>query len=283
MSTRTRVLLMTSLAMHALGIALIIGGHIAVGIGVMVLDHAKYFWGSLWPHSRLLGPVLRRLPITANEVWLTIDDGPSMDTLAILELLDAHAARATFFLVGERAEAMPELVREIVARGHGVANHTQRHLSAWFWAIGPQRMREEIGRAQATLTRLTGAPPRWFRAVAGMANPFVFPVLVEHGLRRVSWSARGFDAVDANTDRVFARLARGITPGAILLLHEGGPDSITLMGKVLTELDTRGYRTILPEAMEGAADAATPPIISAAAPSIAAGDQQPVVERRAAP
>ena len=282
-SLRTRVLLLSSLAMHALGIALIIGGHVAIGIGVIVLDHAKYFWGSLWPHSRMLGPVLRRLPIKANEVWLTIDDGPSADTPAILDLLDAHAARATFFLVGERAEAIPERVREIVARGHAIGNHTQHHYSAWFWAIGPARMREEIGRAQDTLTRIAGAPPHWFRAVAGMANPFVAPALATHGLRRVSWSARGFDAVDGNTHRVFARLARGIAPGAILLLHEGGPDSITLMTRVLDELDARGYRAVLPEDMQGVGGVATPAFIPAAAISNPAGDQQPVVERRATP
>jgi peptidoglycan/xylan/chitin deacetylase (PgdA/CDA1 family) len=275
-SMRTRVLLLSSLAMHALGIGLIIDGHIAFGIGTIVLDHAKYFWGSLWPHSRLLGPVLRRLRTTANEVWLTIDDGPSADMPALLDLLDAHAARATFFLVGERAEAMPQQVREIVVRGHAIGNHTQHHLSAWFWAIGPRRMREEISRAQETLTQLAGTPPRWFRAVAGMANPFVAPVLKTYDLQRVSWSARGFDAVDKDTDRVFARLARGITPGAILLLHEGGPDSVALMSRLLAELDARGYRTVLP----GTVGAARVP---ADARSIAASDQQPVVERRATP
>jgi peptidoglycan/xylan/chitin deacetylase (PgdA/CDA1 family) len=272
-SIRTRVLLLSSLVMHALGIALIIDGHIAIGLATVVLDHAKYFWGSLWPHSRVLGPVLRRLPTSANEVWLTIDDGPSADTLAILDLLDAHGARATFFLVGEHAEAMPDRVRDIVARGHAIGNHTQQHLSAWFWAIGPRRMREEIGRAQAALTHLSGTPPTWFRAVAGMANPFVAPTLAIHGLRRVSWSARGFDAVDKDTDRVFARLARGIAPGAILLLHEGGPDSVALMARVLDELDAHGYRTVLPDAAESATRTT----------SIATGDQQPVIERRAAP
>lgn len=274
-STRTRALLLSSLAMHALGIASILGGHVAIGIGVIVLDHAKYFWGSLWPHSRVLGPVLRRLPGAARDVWLTIDDGPSTDTLALLDLLDAHAARATFFLVGERAEAMPAQVRAIVARGHAIGNHTQHHRSAWFWATGPARMREEIGRAQATLTRLAGAPPHWFRAVAGMANPFVAPALAAHGLRRVSWSVRGFDAVDGDTERVFARLRRGIAPGAIMLLHEGGPGSVALLQRVLGELDARGYRTVLPEADAASASAAVVPGV--------AGDDQPVVEGHTTP
>jgi peptidoglycan/xylan/chitin deacetylase (PgdA/CDA1 family) len=269
------MLVLGSLAMHALGIGLIVGGHVALGIGAIVLDHAKYFWGSLWPHSRVLGPLLQRLQTQDKVVWLTIDDGPSADTRAILDLLDAHAARATFFLVGERAEAMPGSVREILARGHAIGNHTQQHVSGRFWALGPKRMGEEIGRAQATLTRLAGAPPCWFRAVAGMANPFVAPALAAHGLRRVSWSARGFDAVDANTDRVFARLARGIAPGAILLLHEAGPDSVVLMQRVLDALDARGYRTVLPDA-DGVPG-------SVAALARVAGDDQPVVEGHPAP
>ena len=75
---------------------------------------------TLRPQSRVLSPVLSRLPTDERVVWLTIDDGPSDDTRAMLDLLDAHGARATFFLVGARAQARPELVAEIVRRGHGI-------------------------------------------------------------------------------------------------------------------------------------------------------------------
>ncbi len=217
-------------------------------IAVLLAGGALLVWGSLYPHSRLFGPVSTRLPGDRPVVWLTFDDGPCADTPALLEVLDRHRARATFFLVGERARRAPGLVREIVRRGHQVANHTESHPAGRFWLLGPKALAAEIEGAQATLTALAGAPPRWFRAVAGLGNPFLAPVLRRAGLARVSWTARGLDGVDGDDDRVLARLLRGLRPGAVLLLHEGGPDgrSARLAGRLLAALDERGYAAVLP-------------------------------------
>jgi peptidoglycan/xylan/chitin deacetylase (PgdA/CDA1 family) len=220
-----------------------------IGLPAMLASHAVFWWGVMWPRSSLYGPVLARLSTREPCVWLTIDDGPSDETQAVLDLLDAHGAKATFFLVGERAAARPQLVREIAARGHGIGNHSATHPSAWFWALGPRRMRAEIAHCQQTLLAITGIAPRWFRAVVGMANPFVSAPLRDLGLARVAWSARGFDAVAADPASVIARIERGLSPGAIVLLHEGAShgrnlDTIALL---LQRLDARGYRTVLPE------------------------------------
>ncbi|GAA4858431.1 polysaccharide deacetylase family protein [Luteimonas vadosa] len=223
------------------------------GLPAMVLSHLSLFWGALWPQSRLYGPALSRLPVADKRVWLTIDDGPSGDTAAILDLLDAHGAKATFFLVGERAAARPDLVRAIAARGHGIGNHSQAHPSRWFWALGPRRMREEIAGGQAILRGITGQPPRWFRAVVGMANPFTVAPLREHGLSRVAWSARGFDAVAPDPATVVSRIERTLAPGAIVLMHEGAGHgrSVDAMALLLRRFDALGYGTLLPEALEG--------------------------------
>ncbi|RTK99240.1 MAG: polysaccharide deacetylase family protein, partial [Lysobacterales bacterium] len=69
-----------------------------VGLSSMFLSHLFFAWGTFRPQSRLFGPVLTRLPIREKQVWLTIDDGPSDDTRALLDALDAHDAKATFFL-----------------------------------------------------------------------------------------------------------------------------------------------------------------------------------------
>src|SRR3546814_3779319 len=119
-------------------------------------------------------------------------DRPSDDTPALLDLLEAHGAKATFFLVGERAAARPDLVRGIAARGHGIGNHSHGHPQAWFWALGPARMRREIMQCQEVLRAITGRAPRWFRAVVGHANPFVSAPLRDCGLARVAGDARAF-------------------------------------------------------------------------------------------
>lgn len=218
------------------------------GLPLLLLSHLPFLWGTFVPGSRLFSPVLTRLATGDRVVWLTIDDGPSDDTPAILDLLDAHGAKATFFLVGERAARRPGQVREIVRRGHEVGNHSMRHPQAWFWALGPRRMREEIGEAQALLAGIAGTAPRWFRAVVGMANPFVAAAIAPHGLARVAWSARGYDALDGDPGRSVGRIERALHPGAIVMLHEGARHgrNVEQLALLLQRLEARGYRCILP-------------------------------------
>ncbi|ATD68678.1 acetyl xylan esterase [Luteimonas chenhongjianii] len=219
-----------------------------VGLPLLLASHAICLWGVLAPASRLYGPVLTRLP--GKDVWLTIDDGPSDDTRALLDLLDAHDAKATFFLVGERAAARPDLVREIAARGHGIGNHSQTHPQARFWALGPARMRREVLDCQNTLRTITGRAPAWFRSVVGHTNPFVHAPLREAGLARVGWSARGFDAVKADVDAVVARIEADLAPGAIVLLHEGAKHgrNVAMVERVLARMQAKGLRATLPDA-----------------------------------
>lgn len=219
------------------------------GLAAMFLTHAVMFWGTLWPRSRLFSPVLSRLPTREREVWLTIDDGPSADTPAMLDLLDAHAVKATFFVVAERARARPELLAEIVGRGHEIGHHSADHPSAAFWRLGPGAMRRQIVEADRSLRELLpGYRLHWFRAVVGMANPFTARWLRDCGLARVAWSARGFDAVAADPAAVVARIERGLGPGAIVLMHEGARHgrNVETMARLLERLQVLGYRCVLP-------------------------------------
>ena len=219
------------------------------GLPLLVVVHLALLWGALRPRSALYGPVLSHLPVTDRRVWLTIDDGPSDDTPALLDLLHAHGAKATFFLVGERAAARPDLVRAIAERGHGIGNHSHAHPQAWFWALGPARMRREFTQCQEVLRAITGRAPRWFRAVVGHANPFVSAPLRDCGLARVAWDARAFDAVRSDPATVVARLERELAPGAIVLLHEGARHgrNVEMIGLLLQRMQALGYSTVLPE------------------------------------
>lgn len=221
-----------------------------LGLPLMVATHLLVVWGTLAPRAALFGPVLIRFPVRRREVWLTIDDGPSEETRPMLDLLDRYGARATFFVVGERALAQPALVNEILARGHGLGNHSLSHPDTCFWRLGPGRMEEEIGRNQSVLTAITGQTPRWYRSVVGMTNPFVPLSLKRHGLARVAWSARGFDGVACDPDRVLDRLKRDLAPGAIVLLHEGAAHghNVAILARLLEHLRAEGYATVVPEA-----------------------------------
>lgn len=223
-------------------------GHAVAAVLLLLVLHLPLVVATLYPHAGWFGPVIRKLPTGLPELWLTIDDGPSADTAAMLDVLDEFQARATFFLVGERASRRPDLVTAIRQRGHDIGNHTASHPSARFWCLGPTRMDEEVGRAQQTLASLSGEPPRWFRSVAGHTNPFVAPALERHGLRRVSWSARGYDAVSGCPDKVVRRVSANLGPGAIVLLHEGAVHghSVAILRGVLEAAKARGLIAVLP-------------------------------------
>jgi peptidoglycan/xylan/chitin deacetylase (PgdA/CDA1 family) len=225
------------------------------GLPAMLASHVPFWLATLVPDSALFSPVLRALPTRERVLWLTIDDGPSAETPAILDLLELHGAQATFFVVGERARARPECIREIARRGHGLGNHSATHPQAWFWALTPRRMRAEIEDTQAILRELTGSAPHWFRAVVGMANPFVAPVLKSQGLARVAWNARGYDALAADPARVVARIERQLRPGGIVLLHEGAGHgrNVEILALLLQRIDALGYRCVLPEQVDAMA------------------------------
>ncbi|MFN4324366.1 MAG: polysaccharide deacetylase family protein [Azonexus sp.] len=193
-------------------------------LGALVINHAVITVAGLLPRSTLLGPNLTRLPpasVALREVAITIDDGPDPDvTPQVLDILDAAGARATFFCIGWRARQNPALCRDIVARGHQVENHGDSHSRA-FAFFGPRRMQADIAAGQATLAGITGERPRYFRATAGLRNPFLDPVLHRLGIRLAAWTRRGYDTRCGNPDTVLARLTRDLGPGDILLLHDG--------------------------------------------------------------
>ena len=210
------------------------------------------------PRGSLLGPNIVRLPEPAaarGEISLTFDDGPDPQiTPRVLDLLDRQGARASFFCVGERAARFPQLVHEIVRRGHSVENHSQRHSHA-FALYGPRRLRREIRTTQTELSQITGRRPEFFRAPAGFRSVLLDPVLAGCGLRYVSWTRRGFDAVSSDAVRVFDRLANGLRAGDILMLHDGArtragaPAVLTVLPRLLDELSRCGLKSVpLPEA-----------------------------------
>ncbi len=233
--------------------------------GAVAVNHALLAGSGLWPRSTWIGANLRRLPEAAarrREVALTLDDGPDpVVTPQVLDLLDQHEARATFFCIAEQAARHPQLCREIVARGHSVQNHSHRHRHT-FSLLGPGAYARELQRSQDTLAQITGRRPAYFRAPAGFRNLFLAPVLDAHGLLLVSWTRRGYDTARRDPQGVMRRLTRGLAAGDILLLHDRGsatapsgrPVVLEVLPALLQRLHAAGLRAVtLPAAMEAPA------------------------------
>lgn len=225
-------------------------------LGAVAANHATLTLAGLWPRSTLLGPNWTRLPPEAaarSAVAISIDDGPDPATTPrVLDILDAHGAKATFFCIGQRIERFRGLAREISDRGHAIENHTFRHPN-YFSLLGPKAIASEIERAQEIIASVTGTRPRFFRAPAGLRNPFLAPLLHRFDLHLASWTRRGFDTVNGNADVVFRRVTRNLASGDILLLHDGNaakevsgaPVIYEVLPRILRELGTRSLRPIV--------------------------------------
>ncbi len=217
-------------------------------LGVIALSHALVLYPTLRPNVQWLGPVMTAFETQEREMWLTVDDGPTDDTPAVLDLFDAHGVKATFFVKGALAESHPDLIREIVRRGHTIGNHSYSHPSATFWCLPAWKIAEQIERCNLVLANILGAPPRLFRAPVGMKNPGVHPALKRNGMTLVGWSARAFDTKTNDPERVVGRIIPDIAPGTIILLHQGRCESVHMLTRVVEEVQRRCYRFVIPPA-----------------------------------
>ncbi len=226
-------------------------GRFFMAAAVFFLPVPWYAWQILHPASRGLGPAVNRFNTDQREVWLTIDDGPHpASTPAMLDLLDTHRARATFFLVGDAVASHPGLVSEILRRGHAVGNHSASHPHNTFWLAGPRRTAREIDRCEALLRACGATGPIHFRPPVGIKNHSLHPTLARRGLDLVLWSARGFDTLGFGPARSLALITRRLSPGSIILLHEVPgrmDDQLTLAARLLEHLDREGYRCVIPQ------------------------------------
>ncbi len=244
---RRRVFTNSLLGMVSLAIALGFVGYPVVALALLLLSHLWILYATLHPGSQWLGPVVTHFDSQGRQVWLTIDDGPADgETQAVLDLLDRHQAKATFFLIGGKAKTQPDRVRQILERGHHIGNHSMHHPQGRFWCLSRKRIESEIADCAAVIGEITGGSPQYFRAPVGHKPWSLHPVLEQLHLPLVGWTARGFDGVSGDSGRVFDRLKKNLRPGAILLLHEGRGTLPTTLGMLLPELSTQGYRCVLP-------------------------------------
>ena len=143
-------------------------------------------YGAVHPRSELFGPMVWRTN-SPRKLAITFDDGPNPKiTPELLTLLERYGARVTFFMVGRFAQECPELVREIVVRGHAMGNHTATHANL-FWNT-PEQIREQMQRCNAAIGTITGMTPKWFRPPWGMRNPWVVSSATGMGMRTALWT-----------------------------------------------------------------------------------------------
>jgi peptidoglycan/xylan/chitin deacetylase (PgdA/CDA1 family) len=170
---------------------------------------------------RMFVDALVKGPRGARGIVLTFDDGPDPETTPrVLDALEEDHAKATFFVIAKKAEAHPELVRDMKRRGHAVGLHSYAH-DRLFALRSQKRVTRDLARGVAVLKAITGETPIWFRPPIGHTNPAIARVADALDLRVVGWNLSARDGLgSAHPEKVVARIRRFAKDGTIVLLHD---------------------------------------------------------------
>jgi peptidoglycan/xylan/chitin deacetylase (PgdA/CDA1 family) len=222
----------------------------ALALAVSVASGAYAFPALAGAVAALRAPLgIAQHTIDGNGYGLTFDDGPHREgTPAVLEALAARGVRATFFLVGEQVARNPALAAEIVAAGHGIGLHCDRHRNQL--RLGPRAVREDIMRAAARIEETTGRPIERYRPPYGIFNAAALSLVRANGWRPLLWNHWGRDwEARATPDSIVAKLVGGeVKEGSVLLLHDADDYSaegswrrtVAALPRVLSALEERG-------------------------------------------
>ena len=182
----------------------------------------------------------------SKEIALTFDDGPSAYTAQVLDILDLHNAKATFFIVGRNAQHNVALIRRTVESGHEIGNHTWSHAS--LTALPKSARHDEVQGANDVVRSAVGHQPRLFRPPYGAMRPGTNREVRRAGMLPVVWSVDTHDYDPGVTaKKLVARVRKALRPGSIILLHDGGGDrrkTVAALPRILAEIERRGYRAV---------------------------------------
>ena len=221
-----------------------------LAVTLLVCFTALTTLGWVLPGLQMYGDVVTRGPAQARGVALTFDDGPHPDTTRqVLAMLARGGHRATFFLVGRKVVSHPEVVRQIHEAGHSIGLHSFSH-ERLYSCKPPHQVVADIRATQRAIEDACGVRPTLFRPPIGHVSPRTAAGAKRANVTLVAWSVRGLDGLASSPDRVLRRVLRGLTPGAIVALHDAAerddfePAALAALPAILTEIENRGLQTV---------------------------------------
>ncbi|MFJ7934507.1 polysaccharide deacetylase family protein [Sporosarcina sp. NPDC096371] len=195
------------------------------------------------PYYEEKGYVLWEVKTDEKLIALTFDDGPDKTyTAQILDLLAQYDAKSTFFVIGERAEKFPDLVRRLDDDGHEIANHTYTHP----YSTTTDNLKQELKKTNDVIRDITGTAPFLYRPVGGSYNERMINTAVQSGYKVVMWSWH-LDTKDwkrPGVQNIVSMVTSGAKPGNIVLFHDAGGDrsqTVAALKQILPALQKQGY------------------------------------------
>lgn len=205
----------------------------------------------LWEHpmDEIATPVINRGFGDDKIVALTFDDGPHPVTTALLlNVLKSQQIRATFFVVGRKAEEYPELLRRIARAGHQVACHTYSHDN--LVCLSPHEADNELTYWQRDVDKIVGHGSRFLRPPGGDFDQKTISMVRQRGYVLALWSVNPGDWRMPPPSAIVKLIMDKVHPGAVILMHDDGMNTVRALPMVIKGLKHRGYRFVTLEEME---------------------------------
>lgn len=208
------------------------------------------FFASFFPQTNFFLPVISRGNMRENMVALTFDDGPTKPmTIQILNLLDRYSIQATFFISGVNAVLHPDIIKDIISRGHSVGNHSYHHYP-FLMLRSFDTLYQEIFATQEALRKM-GIKMRAFRPPVGIVNPKLSSILDKLEMYCVTFGCRAFDAGNFFIKNIGQKILKKVKAGDIILLHDvparSKEDNAVFLAEIeilLAGIISRGFRVV---------------------------------------
>ena len=179
---------------------------------------------------------------TGRKIAITFDDGPTSETLKVLDLLKRYNVKATFFCIGKQIKKYPEIFQKVINEGHTVGNHTFNHLPEMgFFSVA--KILNEL-ESTDVLIKQHASKPLLFRPPYGVTNPNLAKAIKRTGHFVIGWNIRSLDAVIKDENKIFNRIKTRLAPGSIILLHDTSQKTVNVLEQLLILLQEQNYEAV---------------------------------------
>ncbi len=204
------------------------------------------FFGSAFIRLNFyLNSICKSYEKNTNDVFISFDDSPNNDTTPlILDILEKHGVKATFFIIGNKAEKNLALVKEIANKGHILGNHSYSH-SNFFPLKSKSKVIKEIQKTDSIIKKINPKELNLFRPPFGVTNPIIATSVKNTNYKTIGWSLRSLDTIIKKPEKLLKRLYNKTKGGDIILLHDNSI-SHCILEKYIVFLKKNNYnlRTI---------------------------------------
>lgn len=182
---------------------------------------------------------INTLNTNEKKVALTFDDGPHINTVKVLEVLKKHDVKAIFFIIGKNIQGNEAILKQIVAEGHQIGNHSFSHHN-WIDVWSTKKVTEDFATCQKLIEQYQ-PNSKLFRPPYGVTNPNIAKAVKKLSLQSIGWNVRSYDTSIKDVEKIKERVLSQLKPGAIILLHDRLDFMPELLDTLIPAIKNKGY------------------------------------------